>query len=485
MMLLPLPPCPWSQWRQARAPVFFVAAFFSACFVVFFYYSRPESEIVPLPDPDDLSPSLPPEADFNLCSVDLDLLRQYSPSHSVEYARLEIAVTPTENFTHHADTLNTRFPKFRTVRLDTAAHREDLSPEKCTASVTIQGPMPSASPDASHMIFGLATSVDRLLDSLDTFAHWAGGTNARLLVAIDNGGGSEKKQAQQRAEALGIRLTILEEEEDERLDRYFYLIQYLYKHRDESTQWAVMMDDDTFFPSMRRLVDRLANYDTTQPQYVGGVTEDLQHMYGSGYMAYGGAGIFLSMPLLEQLQPFFDDCYVFKAGGDRMLSRCIYAHTTTKLSVEPDLFQLDLRGDASGFYEAGRGQPLSVHHWKSWFEADMVALSKVASICGEECLLHRWLLPGEWYLVNGFSVIKYSTVSDDPLPMEHTWDPSKYPGPDPFAWSLGPLRRKDENKISFRLRDAVQEKERVRQMYVHEVAPEKLEVLEVVWNLVP
>ncbi|PWY88495.1 hypothetical protein BO70DRAFT_359949 [Aspergillus heteromorphus CBS 117.55] len=481
--MMPLSLQPQPLWR--KAPVFFfVAAFFSACFVVFFY-SRPPSQIVSLPDPE-LSPSLPPPDEYNPCSVDLDRLRKYSNHsvESVEYARLEIAVTPTDNFTRHADALNTRFPKFRTVRLDTEAHRQDLSPDKCTASVTIQGPMPSARPDASHMIFGLATSLDRLLDSLDAFAHWAAGTNAQLLVAVDNGGGPEKKQAQQRADALGIRLTILQEE-DERLDRYFYLIRYLYKHRDANTQWAVMMDDDTFFPSMTRLVDRLATYDTTKPQYVGGVTEDLQHMYGSGYMAYGGAGIFLSMPLLQQLQPYFDECYVFKAGGDRMLSRCIYAHTTTKLSVERDLFQLDLRGDASGFYEAGRGQPLSVHHWKSWFEADMVGLSKVASICGEECLLHRWLLPDEWYLVNGFSVIKYSTVSDDPLPMEHTWDASKYPGPDPFTWSLGPLRRKDENKISFRLRDAVQEEGRVRQMYVHEVAPKKLEVLEVVWNLVP
>ncbi|PWY95252.1 hypothetical protein BO94DRAFT_531176 [Aspergillus sclerotioniger CBS 115572] len=473
------PPLNRRSWRQSRASVLiFAAAFFSAGFIVFFY-SRP-SQLAPIPDLDpslSLAPSLD---DTNPCYVDLDRLRQYSVSSTtVEYARLEIAVAPTENFTGYTDTLGARFPKFSTVRLDTEEHRQGLSPDRCTASVTIEGPTPSARPDASHIIFGIATSVDRLLDSLDAFAHWAAGSNARILAVVDRGG--PEKEAQKRAEALGIRLTILQEE-DERLDRYFYLTRYLYQNKDKSTQWVVMMDDDTFFPSMTRLVDRLATYDATKPQYIGAVTEDLQQLYSSGYMAYGGAGIFLSIPLLTELQPWFDECYAFKAGGDRMLSQCIYAHTNTKLSWERDLFQVDLRGDASGFYEAGRPQPLSVHHWKSWFQADMVALSKVASICGDECLLHRWLLPDEWYLVNGFSVIKYSTISDDPLAMEQTWNASKYTGPDPFTFSLGPLRRKDEKKISFRLKDAVQEKERVRQMYVNDVVPEKVEVLEVVWN---
>ncbi|XRM39428.1 hypothetical protein ABZX51_002783 [Aspergillus tubingensis] len=471
------PPLHRRSWRQSRASALIIAAaFFSAGFILFFY-SRP-SYVAPIPDLES-STSLASPDDTNPCFVDLDLLRQYSSTATVQYARLEIAVTPTENFTGYADTLSTRFPKFRTVHLDTEAHRETLSPEKCTATVTIEGPQPSAPPDASHIIFGLSTSIDRLIDSLDAFAHWAAGTNAQILVVVDSGG--QKKEAERRAQALGIRLTIVEED-NERLDRYFYLVQYLYKHKDKSTQWVVMMDDDTFFPSMTRLVDRLATYDASMPQYVGAVTEDLQQMYSSGYMAYGGAGIFLSIPLLEQLQPWFDECYVFKGGGDHMLSQCIYKHTNTKLSWERDLFQLDLRGDASGFYEAGRAQPLSVHHWKSWFQADMAALSKASSICGEECLLHRWLLQDEWYLVNGFSVIKYSTVSDDPLAMEQTWNASQYTGPNPFTYSLGPLRRKDEKKISFRMKDVVQEKDRVRQVYVHEVTPEEVEVLEVVWN---
>jgi hypothetical protein len=89
-----------------------------------------------------------------------------------------------------------------------------------------------------------------------------------------------------------------------------------------------------------------------------------------------------------------------------MVARCIYDHTTTKLKWERGLYQLDPRGDTSGFYESGRPLPLSLHHWKSWFHADMVSLGKVAVICGEACLLRCWHLSDDWYLVNGVSVVK-------------------------------------------------------------------------------
>ncbi|PYI15729.1 hypothetical protein BO99DRAFT_405596 [Aspergillus violaceofuscus CBS 115571] len=468
--------------RINRHPSLLIAAtFLAACLIFLLSSSRGTATTEPLSLNDLNQPSSSSNDYTNPCYVDLDLLRQYSPtSSSVEYARVEIAVDQSDNFTGYTDTLNAKFPKFQTVSLEGDAQRQDLPAERCTPAVTIQGPRPRPRPDASHLVFGVATSMDRLLESLDAFAHWAGGTNARILAVVDSAG-SAKKEALARAEALGIRLVIREKAVEERLDRWFYLVRYLYELRDDNTQWTVLIDDDTFFPSMERLVDRLATYDPTQPHYVGSMTEDLHQLYSGGLMAYGGAGIFLSLPLVQQLQPFFDECYVFKSGGDRMLSQCIYAHTNTKLTWEKGLFQVDLRGDASGFYEAGREQPLSVHHWKSWFQADMVALSKVASIAGDEALLHRWLLPGDWYLVNGFSVIQYATISDDPLPMEQTWDDSKYTGPDPFTFSLGPLRRKDANKISYRLQTAVAEREQVRQIYTRQVEPERLEVLEVVW----
>lgn len=424
----------------------------------------------------------------NACFVDLNLLRVLADnSTTVDYSRLNIGVLRTDNFTAFEETLDVSIPSYRTVHLDTGASREIRTEEDCTTSVTIQAPIAAPPPDASHMIFGVATSLEKLEDSLDAFAHWASNTQAQIVAVVEQGGSSVRSRIQERASELGIRLAITQTEDD-RFDRYFSLVRVLYQNlEEESTKWAVLMDDDTFFPSMRNLVHRLDSYDSTIPQYIGGMTEDLARLSGSGYMAYGGAGIFLSIPLLADLQYYYEACNSLKDKGDRMLSSCIYSHTDAKFTWERGLHQLDIHGDASGFFESGRPLPLSVHHWRSWFQADMVALGKVADICGEECLLRRFHLAKskDWFLVNGFSVIQDATLWNDPRPMEQTWEKSKHKGSDPFAYSLGPLRRQDPDKVSFQLRDVVQETDRgqVRQIYMLNATGENPpQVLEVAWT---
>ncbi|KAL5048878.1 hypothetical protein BDW71DRAFT_176711 [Aspergillus fruticulosus] len=446
-----------------------------------------------------------PSSSNNACFVDLNLLRLHADNAStIEYARLNIGVSRTENFTTFDNSLELAIPPYSTVRLDTDNVRELRPVENCKASITIQAPPAEPRPDASHMIFGVATSLEKLEDSLDAFAHWAGDTNAHIIAVVEQGGSSIRSRIQQRADDLKLRLTITQTEDD-RLDRYFSLIRMLYQYHEPSstgetttktknpTQWAVLIDDDTFFPSMRNLIARLATYDATVPQYIGAMTEDLAHLSGSGYMAYGGAGIFLSIPLLQDLQHHFETCHSLKDKGDRMLASCIYAHTTAKFTWERGLYQLDLHGDASGFFESGRPLPLSVHHWKSWFSADMVGMGKVARICGDECLLRRFYLARsetkDWFLVNGYSIIQDRTLWNEPRPMEQTWQKSKYKGDDPFAYSLGPLRRKDEDKVSFYLRSVVEEpeavREELRQVYVFNATAETPpRVLEVAWTIV-
>ncbi|KAL4788210.1 hypothetical protein BJX76DRAFT_200675 [Aspergillus varians] len=477
--------------------VVFAASFLLAC-LIFITYSSTAGDgrisYVKLPfagtDNKNAPGNSDPDSSASACFVDLNLLRRYADNSSaVDYARLNIGVSRTDNFTAFEDSLDISIPSYRPVQLDTGATRETRPEEDCTTSVTIQAPIPVPRPDASHMVFGVATSLEKLEGSLDAFAHWAGHTNAQLIAIVEQGGSSTRARIQQRASDLGLRLTITQTEDD-RLDRYFSLIRVLHQHLEgNSTKWAVLMDDDTFFPSMRNLLTRLASYDASIPQYIGAMTEDLARLSGSGYMAYGGAGIFLSVPLLGDLQHVFETCHSLKDKGDRMLASCIYAHTSAKFTWERGLYQLDIHGDASGFFESGRPLPLSVHHWKSWFQADMVALGKVAGICGDECLLRRFHLSKskDWFLVNGYSVIQDGTLWNDPRPMEQTWEKSKYQGPDPFAYSLGPLRRQDPDKVSFQLRDVVQEMDgdRIRQVYVFNGTDEKPpQVLEVAWTVV-
>ncbi|KAJ5584339.1 uncharacterized protein N7459_004139 [Penicillium hispanicum] len=424
------------------------------------------------------------------CQVDLDFLRLYSPEDSVQYTRWEIDVVRSNKFTSFSEKLDLPPPStdYTLLHLNGESQHMTLPKGRCGSKITIQAPVPAPKPDASHLIFGVATTLGRLSDSIEPFAQWAGGTKARLIAVVEDDGVVEKKSILQRAADLDVRLTILESDA-EYLDRYFSLTQVLLQNMESSTKWAVLIDDDTFFPSMSQLVDRLATYDASKPYYVGAVTEDLSQMASFGYVGYGGAGIFLSAPLLQEMNQFYDDCYTYEDTGDIRVARCIYLHTTTKLTWDRRLFQMDLHSDASGFYESGRQLPLSIHHWRTpeWYPVDVVAMSKAARICGDDCQLQRWHLGGSWYLVNGFAVVQYSEPLQgmDLIAMEQTWELTEWSREDDYAFSLGPLRPMDPGKVLFRLQRAVLEgPNRLRQIYMRESISDDgpTQVVEVIWT---
>ncbi|KAF5862731.1 hypothetical protein ETB97_011273 [Aspergillus alliaceus] len=465
-----------------------IAAFIILAAITVLYLSEahlfePHIERVPINSPADQPVSLNDDTDSNDCYVDLNLLRSYGYNSSAGYARWEIAVKRSKSFSGFSDSIDLPVPTFEALQLDTKDKRKSLPDTQCAPTTTIHAPAPKALVDASHMVFGVSTSLDRLDDSLDQFSHWAGGTNARIFAMVDLVSEKDKLAVQEHARELGIRLTIIPSKE-EWLDRYFHLTKILWQSRDSHMQWAVIIDDDTFFPSMSNLVDRLATYDASQPYYIGAPTENLEQMARFTYMAYGGAGIFISIPLLEQINEHYDECYEYKDTGDKRVSQCIYQHTTTKLTWDRGLFQMDLGEDVTGFYESGRPLPLSLHHWKSWFAVDVVALGKSAAICGDDCQLRRWRISDTWFLVNGFSAVEYSSPMTDMIGMEQTWDPSPEARDKWYAFSLGPLRPKDEEKVSLRMRSAILDGRKLRQIYVYEPGEDSPpRILEVVWTV--
>ncbi|KAK5944905.1 hypothetical protein PMZ80_002107 [Knufia obscura] len=348
-----------------------------------------------------------------------------------------------------------------------------------TARTVVNIPrVPRAQVDASEFIFGVATTYERLEESLDTMSHWLGGSNARIIGHMEPSLDADAPdRVLKKARDLSISLGTVDSRY-EFLDRYFALLKVLQENKLPSTKWYVFIDDDTFFLDMSKLLTTFAKYDPAEPWYIGTLSEDFQQMANWGYMAYGGGGIFLSAPLVEQILPHWDQCFAVRNTGDKMLAQCIYHHTTTKFTWEQNLHQVDLHGDQSGFYEALRQQPLSLHHWKSGMfrsTIDMYNLSRVASVCGNSCLLQKFRFKNNWVLTNGFSLVKYSDIDmrhrkiDTDISMERTWD-FHYGGSTNahFEHSLGPIRKPDEGgKISFRMESAITEQDgRVRQLYV-------------------
>lgn len=429
------------------------------------------------------------EGNEHACSLDSAAAERLKLTEPISYARLQIDVVEPKWYHRKGNEtegreLNIALPTPRRL-IDVNGNLVATEDETCANRTTLTMPKQSKRPvDASKIVFGVATNLERLEASLEAFAYWAGKTGARILSLVEAGSGDTGQMAKvlRDAEDLEIKLEIARQNlsaESTDGDRYFALIKHLHDQRgDEPVEWAVLIDDDTFFPSMQKLLNRLDQYDAFQPQYLGGLTEDLHQMQNWGYMAYGGGGVFLSMPLLEQLYDNFEECNSTGIeGGDKRVADCIYAHTMTKLSWEPGLHQTDIHGDASGFYEAARAQPLSIHHWKSWNEVDVVSLSAVASVCGAQCLLQRYRFEDGWTLVNGFSIFKYSDEYEaEEFDMEQTW----WDGGD-YGHSLAPLRPKDDGKVSYRLEASVVNEGEVRQYYVRR-RDSGDGVIEVIWR---
>lgn len=469
----------WAGRSAWKKPLRFGIAFIAVVgFVVLLWPRSAEQSDIPPYDVSNITIS----SDVK-CPIDLDWLGRLDVQKLRHYLRREVVAVQSADELPLSQNIDT--PLFDTQKLSQAdktllkqSQDECLNP----LPISLNVPQSPKNVDASHIDFGVATTLERLNDSLDAFSHWAGYTRTRIFALIEPH--DKVAEVKVRADLLGINLHVTESE-DEYQTRYFSLVGHLADNMREQTRWSCIIDDDTFFLSMRALVEGLAEYDDTQPIYLGGLSESIPQVGMFGLMAFGGAGVFLSRPLLTEIsdRKILEECQMMDSTGDRRISLCIYQHTPTRLTIDHRLRQLDIMGDVSGFFESGRRPPLSVHHWKSWFNMDMTKLSSVSNVCGDTCLLHKWFFADGWVLTNGYSVMKPSTAvdPDDPT-MEFTWYGENGAVLESFLHELGPLRPADTGKTSFILADAAVEDDRVRQFYLKRDEEKGDEILELIWR---
>ncbi|KAL9065238.1 MAG: hypothetical protein Q9161_008360 [Pseudevernia consocians] len=451
---------------------------------------------------------------IDACPDKLDWLAGLNLTYPIRYAHRDVVVNPTPGLERASITKldASLFPKFQTIDLS-----EDVkvSLRHCEKPYLLSVPaLVKGSSDASHIIFGISTTLKRLDASLPSLLRWLPHTNAKLFVIvieseqIVESEGVERVDAvaadpQQKAElqgrmrGLGMDVTLVEplELQESFSIKYFSLIETLYSNRDDKTKWISLLDDDTFFPSIPALVTMLAKYDTTQEYYVGALSEIWWAVAHYGMMGFGGAGIFLSIPLAEIMNNSYPICIEAShtSAGDIRIMECIYLLTETKLTYERDLHQVDVHADLSGVFEGGR-MPLSLHHWKAGAASlngyNIPMMHLVADVCGD-CFLQRWQFGSEMVLTNGYSLALYpkgKLKGTDMEKMEETWDevpPVENSFNSGTDHSLGPTRRRmmlEEEKIQYVLIDSAVTEMGVRQSYLHSGVDGDIDsLLELLW----
>lgn len=366
------------------------------------------------------------------------------------------------------------------------SNKPELAPDKVKFR-------PIQKTDASTIIFGVATTLKRLEESIEAFSRWSARNDAHIVALLspkDDKKGLTNNGVIRKAMSNGMTMTIIEMDKGY-LERYIALVEVLHdEFLKPHHKWVAIIDDDTFFPSMQRLTNMLGKYDTRYPYYVGGMSEDFKKIDEWGYQAFGGAGIFLTVPLVKQLRPVMERCYEFPImSGDGKLAQCISEYTTAVLNPEPSLHQLDMMGDLTGFFEAARPVPVSLHHWKSWGHYDMAAINAVAMVTGPESIFQKFLLADGFWMTHGFSIVRYSqNATEDTLSylegsMEKTFFASEE-DERTFAHSLAPLRAKDEHKIQYMMEAAVRENDNAMSLYyVRRQNGTGTDVIRIVWAM--
>lgn len=370
-------------------------------------------------------------------------------------------------------------------------YKMETCPEPLAVPVT-RSPFPSNA-NASDFIFGVSTTYNRFTDpatsSINEWTYWLtdgrGHSNGgKLILMLLGAAERELEDAYSRLSAVGIDVDVYQSDPSmEMAVRYLTLVPKLYNHPDrKGRKWIVTCDDDTFFPSFNALVARFEEFDHEQPMYIGTLSEDVNNIERHGSQAFGGAGVFLSTPLAKMIADKYESCKVdekikesntgWGPQGDILLRKCIYDNSEVKLTVLPDLWQLDLYGDPSGFYESGI-KPLSLHHYRGggWHIAFPWQTTKVAHLCGEDCSLQRFRTRDDFVISNGFSIAYYPKGIDfDMSQFERTFNPA----PRDKGWNLdlrfGPQRKslhKTGRKISWDLQEStVNDDGGVSQIYV-------------------
>ncbi|RDW70344.1 hypothetical protein BP5796_08741 [Coleophoma crateriformis] len=425
------------------------------------------------------------------CTEHLGWLEPYQFTYPIKYASRDIVTNPIEGMKRPSVTTVDAplFKNIKTVDLTgSVVTRMEHCPPPLIVDVTAR---PMGKTDAANMIFGLQTTIGRLKDTVKHLARWLPHTGAQLFcIVIDSKDGKEvaadereMAKVQKAMRDLGISATVMhpvrpiikDKKSDSFAQRYFSLVNVMYAHRDSKTQWITLIDDDTFFPSMFDLQAMLAKHDSTTPQYIGSLSEDWWAVNHYGLMGFGGAGIILSVPMAGILDNHTEECKenLRTTAGDISIMDCVYRYSPTKLTHVPELHQVDMHGDLSGFYESGR-DILSLHHWKegsaAGYKLEMEKMHLVADVC-DSCFLQRWNFNDQVVLSNGFSIVEYpsgllsgkSTGVLSVVPgreverldldrMEETWVDAIN-----VLHSLAPTRSKldEKQKVSYKLLDSM------------------------------
>ncbi|KAH8912279.1 hypothetical protein BR93DRAFT_922238 [Coniochaeta sp. PMI_546] len=321
-----------------------------------------------------------------------------------------------------------------------------LAVDRAALKLPVAGSVKGNEVDASVLLFGISTTYSRLvyLDNslMRDWERWltdgTGNSNgAGLLLTLQKSNKQEADWVEEKLRSMGVDATVLLSEGTGE-SAYVDLVHKLKSHSASLAQkeggsakrYMALVDDDIFFPSMGKLVQKLSKFDPEKEHYVGAPSERSDWVIeGDKTLTYGGGAVFLTAPMLEQLTQLPCLAKPDKRGEDSpkpeshqtgeqwdlLVYECITKHTSIDLHVLPSFYnpeeeqlysEHDRRILVNEGYASGT-QPLTLHHYKNLHRFEAGKGHLVTSACGEACFLQRFRFRDDWILVNGYTLSHY------------------------------------------------------------------------------
>lgn len=443
----------------------------------------------------DMAPSTTHVMDCSINEQHMEDLRtKYELSDGFEYLKRYVKINREPIARKSITKLKQEFLPESFTTVDSNYGNSNGQP-KCMEPLQVpvpESPFP-ATGNLTDFMFGVSTTFKRFNSTktspVNEWTYWLtdgkGKSNGgKLILLLLDASEDQILEAKAILDAAGIDVDVYHS--DSRMEmavRYLTLVPTLYNHPERpNKKWLVTCDDDTFFPSVHALVKKFEEYDPEEQLYIGTLSEDVNNVDRHGSQAFGGAGVFLSVPMAKQVTEDYASCKSdqkvresnsgWGPQGDILLRKCIYENTDVRLSVLRGLYQLDLYGDPSGFYESGI-KPISLHHYKGggWHMALPWHYTKIAHICGEDCMLQRFQTADNFIISTSFSVAHYPKgINFNLKQMERTFAAA----PQDKGWNLDyvldpqrPSLLKTGRKISWDLQESTLNADNtVSQIYV-------------------
>lgn len=357
----------------------------------------------------------PERLEYSSCQTDLDAVRRLIGADlDLPYAKTCIRAKPKAGLDTSATSAVDRplfgsFESFGTA----LASCEDLS---CEDAIVVEyaDQWVRRIGHPSPFLVGADTTIEKFDRLLSFMARWLAHTDASVIVRI-HGEVSEDDMAcaREEARAAGMRAVLINDPEDpgqvDFTTRNLRIVDAMRVNRKAYHKWFVIIDDDMFSTSLLDIEKAIEPFDPAFPWYIGPVAGSWPPLKISKCMAFGGAGIIISLPVLDLLSDHMDEYSNVGHYNDVSSKECLndIASPPLLLSHLAGPNQIDTHGNPDRWFKGERKPGLRAQSYEDWHRTSLGYGHLITELCGHDCFLQRYLFQDGSVLINGHSAVNY------------------------------------------------------------------------------